>query len=62
MSRAFENDPRLKHMDPGRLSALQSLAKELEAAPGDQKMAAFLSASQKPPGNTYPFPQKNRSC
>ena len=47
MSRAFENDPRLKHMDPGRLSALQSLAKELEAAPGDQKMAAFLSASQK---------------
>ena len=30
MSRAFENDPRLKHMDPGRLSALQSLAKELE--------------------------------
>lgn len=45
MSRAFENDPRLKHMDPGRLSALQSLAKELEAAPGDQKMAAFLSAS-----------------
>ena len=43
MSRAFENDPRLKHMDPGRLSALQSL----EAAPGDQKMAAFLSASQK---------------
>ena len=47
MSRAFENDPRLKHMDPGRLSALQSLAKELEAAPGDQKMAAFLSAGQK---------------
>ena len=47
MSRAFENDPRLKHMDPGRLSALQSLAKELEAAPGDQKIAAFLSASQK---------------
>lgn len=47
MSRAFENDPRLKHMDPGKLSALQSLAKELEAAPGDQKMAAFLSASQK---------------
>ena len=47
MSKAFENDPRLKHMDPGRLSALQSLAKELEAAPGDQKMAAFLSASQK---------------
>ena len=45
MSRAFENDPRLKHMDPGKLSALQSLAKE--AAPGDQKMAAFLSASQK---------------
>ena len=43
MSRAFENDPRLKHMDPGKLSALQSLAKELEAAPGDQKMAAFLS-------------------
>ena len=30
MSRAFENDPRLKHMDPGKLSALQSLAKELE--------------------------------
>ena len=29
MSRAFENDPRLKHMDPGKLSALQSLAKEL---------------------------------
>ena len=28
MSRAFENDPRLKHMDPGRLSALQSLAKK----------------------------------
>ena len=47
MSRAFENDPRLKHMDPGRLSALQSLAKELEAAPGDQKMAAFLSAGPK---------------
>lgn len=47
MSRAFENDPRLKHMDPGKLSALQSLAKELEAAPGDQKMAAFLSAGQK---------------
>ena len=47
MSRAFENAPRLKHMDPGKLSALQSRAKELEAAPGDQKMAAFLSASQK---------------
>ena len=47
MNRAFENDPRLKHMDPGKLSALQSLAKELEAAPGDQKMAAFLSAGQK---------------
>ena len=47
MSRAFENDPRLKHMDPGKLSALQSLARELEAAPGDQKMAAFLSAGQK---------------
>ena len=61
MSRAFENDPRLKHMDPGRLSALQSLAKELEAAPGDQKMAACRQA-RKPPGNTYPFPQKNRSC
>ena len=46
MSRAFENDPRLKHMDPGKLSALQSLARELEAAPGDQKMAAFLSAAR----------------
>ena len=48
MSRAFENDPRLKHMDPGKLSALQSLAKELEAAPGDQKMAAFLSGAADP--------------
>lgn len=37
MSRAFENDPRLKHMDPGKLSALQSLAKELEAAPRRSK-------------------------
>ena len=62
MSRAFENDPRLKHMDPGKLSALQSLAKELEAAPGDQKWRPSCLQARKPPGNTYPFPQKNRSC
>ena len=46
MSRAFENDPRLKHMDRAGFRP-PVLAKELEAAPGDQKMAAFLSASQK---------------
>lgn len=47
MSRAFENDPRLKNMDPARLSALRSMAGELETAPDGQKMAAFLSVSQR---------------
>ncbi len=47
MNNSWKDDPRLKDVDPARVSALCSLAEELSGAPKEQKVAVFLSVSQK---------------
>lgn len=47
MSRAFENDPRLKHMDPAGFRPSSPWQRSWRRLPAIKKMAAFLSASQK---------------
>lgn len=47
MNETWKNDPRLKGMDPRKLSLLQDMARELGEAPENRKMAAFLSVNQR---------------
>ncbi len=60
MNNSWKDDPRLKGMDPARVSALCSLADELSNAPKDQKMAVFLSVSQKAAAMNLSFSPKER--
>lgn len=43
----WKNDPRLKHMDPDRLSLLMDFAKELADAPQNDKMSCFMSINKR---------------
>lgn len=47
MNESWRNNPRLKSMDPEKLSLLLAFAKELEEAPESQKMAVLLSVNQR---------------
>lgn len=42
----WKNDPRLKAMDPERLSILLEMAEALAAAPANRKMNEFLKLNQ----------------
>ena len=46
MNPSWKSDPRLKDMDPAKLSLLSRLADRLRAAPQAEKMNALLSLSQ----------------
>lgn len=47
MNESWKSDPRLKNMDGKKLSLLLSFAKELEEAPEDGKVNAFLSINRR---------------
>lgn len=60
MNESWKTDPRLKNMDPEKLSLLLSFAKELEAAPENQKMAVFLSINQRASEKHINFSSRER--
>lgn len=60
MNETWKSDPRLKGMDPRKLSLLQDMAKELGEAPENQKMAAFLSVNQRAAENHISFTPAER--
>lgn len=60
MNESWKTDPRLKNMDPKKMSLLLSFAKELETAPKNQKMAVFLSINQRAAADHITFSDQER--
>ena len=57
---SFQQDERLKQMDPERLSRLLSYAKELSDAPQEKKMQTFLHINQKASSDSLDFSVEER--